>query len=314
MGSSSSAAALPHLVQFYDRPSDLADGVGRYISDAFASGATVLIVATNEHRNEFDAWLAASGVDAATPIAEGRYVTIDAQWLMDQFMVDGHPDAERFETVISAYLEATTTPVFAFGEMVALLWERGDVIAAIELETLWNNLGSQRQFTLYCAYRAATFANCDDLDVAALVCETHSSVIPPASYMWTELPAVVPAEQAQMFLPVADSIVGVRRFIAGALGLGYPQQLVSDALLVASELATNAVRHARGPFRAVVVPGDGQIRLEFHDTSPANPRLRLSLTSEVDGRGLVIVDRVARRWGVDEHTGRKVVWAEIRPR
>jgi anti-sigma regulatory factor (Ser/Thr protein kinase) len=311
VGSSNSAAALRHLVHFYDRPCDLAEGVGHCIADAFASDATVLIVATEAHRAEIAEWLAANDIDTTTPAAEGRYVTLDVEWLMDQFMVEGRPDPDRFATVFNSYLDASTAPVFAFGEMVALLWERGDVLAAVELETLWNNLGNDRPFTVYCAYRAAAFANCDDLEVASLVCERHSAVIPPASYRWTELPEVVAAEQAQTFLPVPDSIVGVRRFVAGALALTYPQKLVSEALLVASELATNAVRHAGGPFRAVIVPGDGYLRLEFHDTSPANPRLRLALTSEVDGRGLVIVDRLARRWGVDEATGRKVVWAEF---
>jgi hypothetical protein len=297
-------------VHFYDRSSDLVHGVGRYIADAFLSNATVLIVATPAHRAAFDAWLAHQDVDVETAQAEGRYITLDAQTLMERFMVDGHPDPVKFRAALVPYLEAAPSAGFAFGEMVALLWEQGNVLGALELEDLWNELGQERPFTLYCAYRAATFATCEDLDAAGLVCASHSNVIGPASYLEFELPAVVPAEQAQMFLPLPGAVIGVRRFVSGALGLNYPQSKINDALLVASELATNAFRHARGPFRAVVAPSDRHIRLEFHDASPATPRLRRALTSEVDGRGLAIVEQLAT-WGVDEHDDRKVVWADI---
>ncbi len=300
-----------HVVHFYNRASDLADAVGRYISDALISDATVLIVATPAHRAAFGEWLADHDVDIERALARGRYITLDAQALMDRFMVDGRPDPARFRDVLNHYLDAAPSPVFAFGEMVATLWERGNVVGALELEDLWNALGEERRFTLYCAYRAASFANCDDLGAANLVCASHSSVIAPSSYVEAELPSVIPSEQAQMFLPVAEAVAGVRRFVAGALALNYPQAVIADAVLVASELATNAVRHALGPFRAVVAPGDGRVRLEFHDACPATPRLRLALTTEVDGRGLAIVDRLAHAWGVDEYAGRKMVWADI---
>ncbi|MEO7158600.1 MAG: MEDS domain-containing protein [Vicinamibacterales bacterium] len=309
----SDIASLPHahVVHFYDRVSELAEGVGRYISDAFISDATVLIVATPAHRAAFNEWLAEKAVDVESALAEGRYVTLDAHALMNRFMVDGRPDPSKFHAALTPYLDAAPSQVCAFGEMVSLLWEQGNVLGALELEDLWNDLGQSRPFTLYCAYRAASFANCDDLDAAGLVCASHSAVIAPTSYIDSELPSVVMAEQAQMFLPVADAIIGVRRFVAGALAFNYSQSTINDALLVASELATNAVRHARGPFRAVVAPGEGHVRLEFHDACAATPRLRLALTNEIDGRGLTIVDALAQTWGVDEYAGRKVVWADI---
>ncbi|MBA2607443.1 MAG: MEDS domain-containing protein [Actinobacteria bacterium] len=298
-------------MHFYDRASELAGAVGRYISDALISDATVLIVATPPHRAAFDEWLAGHDVDVEGALAQGRYVTLDAQALLDRFMVEGRPDPSRFRDVLNRYLDDAPSPVVAFGEMVAILWEQGNVVGALQLEDLWNALGEERRFTLYCAYRAASFANCDDLGAANRVCASHSSVVAPSSYVETELPSVTPSEQAQMFLPVAEAVIGVRRFVAGALALNYSQAVIADSVLVASELATNAVRHALGPFHAVVAPCDHGIRLEFHDACPATPRLRLALTTEVDGRGLAIVDRLAHKWGVDEYAGRKVVWADI---
>lgn len=306
-----SASPHAHVVQFYDREADLVEGVGEYIADALKSVGTVLIVATPGHRAALTEWLGENGVDTLAPVDEGRYIAVDAQALLDEFMVDDRPDRERFRSVINRYLDPASAPVFAFGEMVALLWERGNVIAALELEDLWNALGEERPFSLYCAYRSASFANCDDLEAAGLVCASHSSVVAPVSYSLTELPGFEPAEQAQMFLPVAEAIGGVRRFVEGVLALNYPDALVAEAVLVASELATNAVRYAGSPFRTVIVPGEGHVRIEFHDACPATPRRQLASTSDVGGRGLAIVEHLARKWGVDEHAGRKVVWADI---
>ena len=69
-------------------------------------------------------------------------------------MRDGTPDPVAFASVIGAALDDLTGsgPVHAFGEMVALLWDEGNVTAAIELESLWNDLAEHRTFSLYCAY------------------------------------------------------------------------------------------------------------------------------------------------------------------
>ena len=47
----------------------------------------------------------------------------------------------------------TEGPVSIYGEMVNLLWERGDVMAAMRLEGLWNELGAGIDFSLLCGYR-----------------------------------------------------------------------------------------------------------------------------------------------------------------
>jgi PAS domain S-box-containing protein len=71
--------------------------------------------------------------------------------------------------------------VRAFGEMVALLAEQGNHAAAIELESLWNDLQRERTFTLLCAYPMHVL---DGTDCAAAfddICNGHSRVIPAES-------------------------------------------------------------------------------------------------------------------------------------
>ena len=69
-----------------------------------------------------------------------------------------------------------------YGEMVALLWEDGNIPAALALEDLWNELAATHEFALLCAYPLSAFT--DDATAAAFerVCDQHSTVIPSESY------------------------------------------------------------------------------------------------------------------------------------
>ncbi|MBT2482804.1 ATP-binding protein [Streptomyces sp. ISL-94] len=93
-------------------------------------------------------------------------------------------------------------------------------------------------------------------------------------------------------------------------------ELEGDALLVASELVTNAVRHAVAPRDREIETryvrlGNG-VRVEVHDTSPAQPVVGTSHRDGDGGRGLYLVAAVADRWAVGERVGPgKLVWAEL---
>lgn len=93
-------------------------------------------------------------------------------------------------------------------------------------------------------------------------------------------------------------------------------ELEGDALLVASELVTNAVRYAVGPRDREIETryvrlGNG-VRVEVHDTSPARPVVGESDQDGDGGRGLYLVAAVADSWAVGERSGPgKRVWAEL---
>ncbi|TFI28044.1 MULTISPECIES: ATP-binding protein [Streptomyces] len=98
--------------------------------------------------------------------------------------------------------------------------------------------------------------------------------------------------------------------------------LEDSAVLVLSELVTNAVRHARVPsgreietrFLPMVPPKPSGLRIEVHDTSALRPRLRAAEPDACDGRGLLLVDALADEWGVADRVGvGKLVWALWRP-
>jgi anti-sigma regulatory factor (Ser/Thr protein kinase) len=91
---------------------------------------------------------------------------------------------------------------------------------------------------------------------------------------------------------------------------GDPRRL-EDVTLVVSELVTNAVVHGDGDITLDVVVGPGKVHVEVEDLAPTLPgRLDVGVEAE-SGRGLLLVSRVAKQWGVRRAHRGKVVWADV---
>jgi anti-sigma regulatory factor (Ser/Thr protein kinase) len=102
-----------------------------------------------------------------------------------------------------------------------------------------------------------------------------------------------------------------RSRLAGS-GIQADEPLAETLILLVSELVTNAVRHAEGAVvRLIVSLRADVLRVEVHDPgrgfevkAPPSDPMRAS------GWGLVLVEELADRWGVDE-TPRTRVWFEM---
>lgn len=84
----------------------------------------------------------------------------------------------------------------------------------------------------------------------------------------------------------------------------------ADAVLVLSELVTNAVLHAGGADRVAVECRGGSIRISVHDKT-TDPAEVADERRQAGGRGLRIVESLAERWGTDQLDAGKVVWAVL---
>lgn len=115
-----------------------------------------------------------------------------------------------------------------------------------------------------------------------------------------------------MTLPAeAASVPAARRFVSRALEpLGADDAAFNAALLV-SELVTNGVLHARTPVTVGVDVTDDTIRVTVSDGSPAGLRQRRHAPDAGTGRGLMLVERLALRWGIDPRRDGKTVWFEL---
>jgi hypothetical protein len=146
-----------HVVFFYEHDEALISSVCQYVIDAIEGDDVALVVATSDHARAFETATIRAGIDADSARSDGRLLILDADEAMSRFMVDEWPRSSAFFTTFGGLIRGaadTGRRVSVYGEMVAVLWDAGNVAAAIELETLWNDLGDLVPFSLFCAYPA----------------------------------------------------------------------------------------------------------------------------------------------------------------
>ena len=111
------------------------------------------------------------------------------------------------------------------------------------------------------------------------------------------------------------SVSRARQFVFSRLVEHRLSHLVDDVQLVASELAANAVRHARTPFKVILEKAGDSVILSVQDASPSRPAHLATDHLGTAGRGISIVDLVSHDWGVTNGPGGgKSVWASFAAR
>lgn len=287
-----------HVVQFYERDADLVERVGDYLAAGLAQGAAAVVIATPAHREAFTDRLTANGVDTTA------LQLLDAAGTLDRLISAGRLDRSAFFDLIGGVVRTAGEGgrvVCAYGEMVALLWEAGDVIAAIELETLWNELAAELPFSLYCGYHSDSVAGHGHADALHQVCGLHAAVVPADG-----------DEVTADFQVDLRAVAEARLLVAGAVqSWGHDDDLVADARLVVTELATNAILHARTAFRISAQRFGPAVRISVRDHATAMPAVLAPDALSTSGRGMLLIGALARRWGVEVDAGGKTVWAEL---
>lgn len=121
----------------------------------------------------------------------------------------------------------------------------------------------------------------------------------------------VPRRLHQYLEPTAQAPRAARELAAHACWEWDLAEVATTAQVVASELVTNAVRHARTTVSFSVTLWGAQLRLSVRDWSSEPVRLRTPGESDEQGRGLLVVDTVASGWGHVSLGEGKVVWATL---
>ena len=88
-------------------------------------------------------------------------------------------------------------------------------------------------------------------------------------------------------------------------------EAAESAVLLTSELVTNALKHGRGSVSLRVDVDTLHVRVEVTDAEPQPPTVRPPDLQAESGRGLFIVDALASAWGIEERGDGKVVWFEL---
>lgn len=181
-------------------------------------------------------------------------------------------------------VEAPDVPV---GDGIAALLESLDGLPTDDLERLAD----------------AVLSTCSDRsgDDVALLLVAYTPVLPPRRQV------------RRRFADEAVSVPLARSFTADVLGV-WGLAGCDAALLITTELVTNAVAHTVGFCELSLKLTDGVLRVEVTDRSTRLPTFALPTDIDPDsegGRGLVIVDVLADRFGVTDHGAGKTVWAEL---
>lgn len=112
--------------------------------------------------------------------------------------------------------------------------------------------------------------------------------------------------------PRPTSVRLARHFVRDVLTRMGAGHVIDVAVLLASELVTNAVLHGHGFVRlSVEVRPDRTVRVTVHDGHASPPVERNSSVDDVSGRGMHLVDVLSERWGVEPADDGKAVWFEL---
>lgn len=176
-----------HIVQLYRDQDFLNRAVCRFAGAGLANGEGVILVSTPSHWNGFHAQLEAENVDVRAAQKRGQLTVVDATELLPRFMRDAMPDPAIFpgvfgNVVSEARARGGYAKVRVWGEMVNVLWERGDVDASMNLEDQFDQLIKKRDIAVFCSFLMDNFN--DDVHARMLprLGTNHSHLIPVEDY------------------------------------------------------------------------------------------------------------------------------------
>jgi anti-sigma regulatory factor (Ser/Thr protein kinase) len=109
-----------------------------------------------------------------------------------------------------------------------------------------------------------------------------------------------------------ESVGKARTFVRAMLQIWECQDPEEIATLLTSEAVTNAIRYSHdGITVELSLVSDEVLLIETSDDNPSPPIVGSSTPTSESGRGMLLVDALARRWGVRPAGDRKVVWFEV---
>lgn len=272
-------------------------------------GGTAIVIASPSHRAVLVAAMESAGVDLSAARAGHHLLELDAADTLERLFVSGDPGPDVFEAVIGGDLRRAAGgggEVRAYGEMVGLLWDEGRVGSLLALEGLWNDLATRLPFSLVCGYPESALA-------------TPGTVLDHIRRMHRGRPthldgllAGAVGVRSRRFPCGPEAPAAARRFVAGLLAEWNLDPLTDDALTVVSELATNAVIHARSDVTVAVGELPDGVRIVVGDDSTLAPMVRSPDLATFSGRGIHVVAAVSSDWGAELLPDGKAVWAELR--
>jgi hypothetical protein len=172
-------APYEHVVQIYENDDAFLGLLADFVVEGVSTKECVIVIATKIHQEELEKRLAMAGYNPSKLISNGKLISINAEEALTKFMVNDWPDENLFNQVITELItkaKVNGPRIRAFGEMVAILWAKGQVGATVRLEHLWNKFCANEAFCLFCAYPQSGFTQ-DGSESIMHICSAHSKMI-----------------------------------------------------------------------------------------------------------------------------------------
>jgi hypothetical protein len=181
------AGPADHIVQLYQDQDFLNRAVCRFAGAAIANGEGLILVPTLTHWNAFRPRLEAEGVDVEAARERGQLTVVDADQFLPRFMHGSMPDSPLFlglaaDVIGTARDGGRYQTMRWWGEMVNVLWERGDVAGSMALEDLFDQLGHKHDIALFCSFFMDNFDGDVHTRMLPRLGTNHSHLVPVENY------------------------------------------------------------------------------------------------------------------------------------
>ena len=181
------AGPCDHVVQLYQDEDFLSRAVCRFAGGALANGEGIILVPTLTHWNAIRPRLEAEGVDVKAARERGQLTVVDADECLPRFMRNSMPDSSIFlglaaDVIGQARAGVRYEKVRWWGEMVNVLWERGNAAASMNLEDQFDHLAKEHDIAIFCSFLMDNFNGEVHTHMLPRLGTNHSHLIPVEDY------------------------------------------------------------------------------------------------------------------------------------
>ena len=181
------AAPRDHIVQLYQDQDFLNRAVCRFAGASIANGECIILSPTAVHWKAIRPRLEAEGVDVQAALKRGQLTVVDANETLPRFMRGAMPDSPVFfgvggDLIGRARAGGRYERVRWWGEMVDVLWERGEVAASMNLEDLFDHLAKDHDIAILCSFLMDNFDGEVHAHMLPRLGTNHSHLIPVEDY------------------------------------------------------------------------------------------------------------------------------------
>jgi len=235
-----------HIVQLYQDDDFYGEAISHFAAEGLVRGESIILVATKPHWKNISGRLLAKGFNVDALFRLGQLTLLDADETLPKFMAANLPDGGIFkplarQTIARARADGKYPRVRWWGEMVNVLWERGDVAASMALEDQFDRLAHEHEIAIFCSFVMDNFNGDVHARMLPRLGQNHSHLIPVEDYARLEravadaLRDTVGADEArvleQQLLSRAPSPFQMPRSQALLLALRDALPMVADSVL-----------------------------------------------------------------------------------